>query len=80
MANISKQVCKFDTVKLISIKQDAECCGINFDFMKIIQSFLSLFPYYSRSQLTITWYAFLGTHVNGTYKTVPHVYRKATLI
>lgn len=31
----------------------AECCSIKFDFMKIIRLFLkSLYPYYSRSQLT----------------------------
>lgn len=29
MANISKQVCILDTVKIISVKQDAECCGIH---------------------------------------------------
>lgn len=34
IANISKQVCILDTVKIISVKQDAECCGILFDFGK----------------------------------------------
>lgn len=52
---VDVKLCILDTVKLTWAEQDAECCGITFDFIWIIRPFLrSLFSYYIRSQLTST--------------------------
>lgn len=46
-----RECCRFDMVKLISEKQVAVCSNLNFDFVKIIRSFLgNIFLHYSRSQ------------------------------